>query len=137
MNVKYEIEEITLLSIEEYEQYRSVIPSIDEYWWLRSPGEDSDNAAYIHYYDVVNKYGAAVDTTGIGVRPALRINVSDTSSLQPGNKVQLLFQVWTVLDVKENQIYVLADDIVGRRRFDSKSNSWESSELKKWINSQH
>lgn len=129
----YKIMEIIPLSIMEYERYKPVIPYIDADWWLRSPGQFSFIAASVNRTGTVDAYGSSVYYSFIGVRPALRLNISDSSNFQPGDKVQLLNLDWTVLDVSENQIYVLTNDIVAKRRFDLTSNSWESSELKAWL----
>lgn len=127
------VNEITLLSIEECERYKSLIPRIDASWWLRSPGDNSRLAAYVFGSGAVDVYGRIVDFENICIRPALRLNMSDSAKLQPGNKVQLFDLEWTVLDVAEDQIYVLADDIISKHIFDTKSNVWETSELKAWL----
>ncbi len=46
------------------------------WWWLRSPGYDSDYAAYVGYgdYGSLNHYGSSVDDD-LGVRPALWVNL--------------------------------------------------------------
>lgn len=127
------IEEITLLSIEEYYRYRSLIPYLNKYWWLRSPGYDSLHAAYVCSSGAVDDYGFYVYCTDIGVRPALRISVSDSSEFLRGCSIELFDKTWTVLDITGDQIYVLADNIIGGHIFDTKSNVWETSELKAWL----
>lgn len=81
------VDTITLLSIEEYYRYRSLIPYLNKYWWLRSPGGYSYGAAYVDDMGVANRDGYNVYDTRISVRPALRLNMSDSAKLQPGNKV--------------------------------------------------
>ncbi len=49
-------------------------------WWLRSPGNNSDYAAYVFYYGYVSRIGNIVRDGGVGVRPALHLNLSSTSS---------------------------------------------------------
>lgn len=129
---KYEVTEITLLSIEEYKQYKPLIPCIDDFWWLRSPGFKSFLAAIV-YGDGTIDHSTYVNISYIHVRPALRINVPYSSVFQPKDKIFLLDCCWTVLDVTGNQIYILADDTIGQRRFDSESNDWKSSEMKAWL----
>ena len=46
------------------------------WWWLRSPGGEQKNAAYIHYSGFVHVLGLHVDNNG-GVRPALKINLNN------------------------------------------------------------
>ena len=42
----------------------------DGYWWLRSPGDDSNNAAYVNGNGNVNDNGNNVNENQFGVRPA-------------------------------------------------------------------
>ena len=44
------------------------------YWWLRSPGYDTDNAASVSYDGTLDAYGGSVGSNDIGVRPALWLN---------------------------------------------------------------
>ncbi len=46
------------------------------WWWLRSPGNCPENAAFAHYYGFVSDDGGAVDYRSLGVRAALRLNLS-------------------------------------------------------------
>lgn len=132
-DLEHNIAKITLLSISEYYRYRDLISNADRDWWLRSIGNHSETTANVHSYGAVNAAGDHGGLKMLGVRPALCINISDSSNLQPGDKIQLLNQDWTVLDIKENQIYVLADDIVAKRFFDSYNHRWKFSDLKKWL----
>ena len=45
------------------------------YWWLRSPGHDSDYAVYVNNYGSVDYGGLYVGIDHIAVRPALWINL--------------------------------------------------------------
>lgn len=59
------------------------IRSIDDYvgncfWWLRSPGDRSDFATYVTFSNE-GSAGYYVSMDGIGVRPALNINLSSSS----------------------------------------------------------
>ena len=44
-------------------------------WWLRSPGHESIDAAFVFYDGFVNEYGIYVNCDVIAVRPALWINL--------------------------------------------------------------
>ncbi|MDR0249638.1 MAG: DUF6273 domain-containing protein [Oscillospiraceae bacterium] len=44
------------------------------YWWLRSPGDGSDDAAFVDYDGYVNVNGGIVDYSDNGLRPALWLN---------------------------------------------------------------
>ena len=45
------------------------------WWWLRSPGDDSDYAAEVNYVGWVSRHGSYVDGNNDGVRPALHLNL--------------------------------------------------------------
>ena len=45
------------------------------WWWLRSPGVGSIDAAYVPTYGDVNDLGYNVDNSGVSVRPALWLNL--------------------------------------------------------------
>ena len=45
------------------------------WWWLRSPGDDSDYAAEVNYVGWVSRHGSYVDGNSDGVRPALHLNL--------------------------------------------------------------
>lgn len=82
------IDSVFLLSVEEAEQYFSSESkrkargttyanerwSNPAWWWLRSPGCDASNAAFVHYYGYVSAGGDYVDFD-TGVRPALWVDV--------------------------------------------------------------
>jgi len=44
-------------------------------WWLRSPGYDPRDAAYVISYGIIYDNGISVDYNGYAVRPALYINL--------------------------------------------------------------
>lgn len=48
------------------------------WWWLRSPGDKTHNAAFVYYDGVVDTYGDYVDNRGDAVRPALHLNISSS-----------------------------------------------------------
>ena len=50
-------------------------PDIPAAWWLRSPGNSQDYAAYVFIFGSVEEGGCRVDHTLPGVRPALYINL--------------------------------------------------------------
>ena len=49
------------------------------WWWLRSPGHDSDYAAEVRSNGWVYRYGSYVDDNCGGVRPALHLNLSSSN----------------------------------------------------------
>ncbi len=59
-------------------------------WWLRSPGSDSANAAYVKDNGSIDRYGSYVDRDYNAVRPALFLNLNSTlwsaAGTEEGNK---------------------------------------------------
>ena len=49
------------------------------YWWLRSPGNDTYGAAYVHDYGWGSSNGSDVDDVNAAVRPALHVNLLSSS----------------------------------------------------------
>jgi hypothetical protein len=62
---------------EEYDGLIELLDTYDNafYWWLRSPGRTSSDAAGIFYGGNVRAHGDLVDYSIIGVRPAFYINL--------------------------------------------------------------
>lgn len=48
------------------------------FWWLRSPGNSSHDAAGVYYYGWVFGYGYDVQEAAGGIRPALYLNLSSS-----------------------------------------------------------
>lgn len=49
------------------------------WWWLRSPGSDTDDAARVDSYGCVDGVGGSVDNDDGAVRPALHLNLSSSN----------------------------------------------------------
>lgn len=75
--VGYKEDKMFLLSEEEYEKYKDVIPKCRTSWWLRSFGIDDEHIAYVDSSGWVRNYGCLIDTDDVGVRPVLKINTFD------------------------------------------------------------
>lgn len=134
------LREITLLTKEEYERYRSAIPVVDDSWWLRSPGYTRLRIAAVDNVGNVNEHGCYIDYTYATVRPALRLDLEPSDNLfwyKPerliGTKIKYGNHQWTVLNLEPGSIYALCDTVVSSGRFDGKSNDWDTSELKQWL----
>lgn len=120
--------EINLLSAEEYKKYEDRIPHINCWWWLRSPGYDSSHAALVYFYGSVYDRGLSVHTSLVAVRPALKI--SDGRKYKIGERVILYNFPWIII----NEGLAIAEVPIAFRRFDEKSNDYENSEIKKFLN---
>ena len=116
------IKEITLLSLEQYEEYKNIIPTIPAgRWWLR------DSAVPGKVSCVYKKTVCNMSITEKGcVRPALIVIGLNASC---GDKVQALGHSWTVLD----KDLLLCDYHIGIQPFDKTYNHWPISALKYWL----
>lgn len=124
-----EVDEITLLSIEETNSIDKKILDCGEWWWLRSPGYYPLNAAIVYQDGSIYEFGYYACIDFINVRPAFKINTLESKI---GESVRIGKTWCTVV----NTDLVLADCPICKHEFDSKSNEWETSELKKFINSE-
>lgn len=46
-------------------------------WFLRSPGKNKKFAAYVNYNGAINNSGCKVESSEVGIRPAMWINTAD------------------------------------------------------------
>lgn len=123
-----EINEITLLSIQEAGKVPISILACGKWWWLRSPGYYEYTAISVLNSGLIDENGRIVGAVSTPVRPAFRINNLES---EIGSKI-IVGKTWcTVVD----EGLVLADNPICNHRFDKNSNIWESSELKEFINS--
>ena len=92
--IEVDVQEITLLSMEEYEAARAHIQPISNWWWLRS-GYNRTAVRIVHEYGagVIGIYHYA---NGVSVRPALRIN-SISENLQVGDMFSFGGYDWMVI----------------------------------------
>jgi hypothetical protein len=56
-------------------KYKTTYEEKTGWWWLRSPGFNSINAAYVNFDGGGYVYGYIVATSGASVRPALWLNL--------------------------------------------------------------
>jgi hypothetical protein len=133
------LKEITLPSEKEYTEYKSLIPAVDHwYWWLKTIYPDHDNCVYVVKGGSLT-YGDVCGLAG-GVRPLCIFSIEPTDSefwSKPkkliGSKRRYGMRDWTVLDVKDNELYILCDEVITGRCFDHDTNVWEHSELRQWL----
>ena len=96
------------------------------WWWLRSPGSNSNYAADVVNVGSVLVYGLLVNIDNFAVRPALK---SAILNLPIGEKFIALGNRWIMID----DGFAISEDMITHRRYDSESNVWETSELKAWL----
>lgn len=123
-----DIQGITLLSKEEYRAAKDIIPRINDGWWLRSPGNYSHSAAFVHNDGFVGEYGRLVNHDGGAVRPALIVN-QESANLCLNDKILLWGYTWTVIG---NNL-MLCDELINHCRFDKKENRFEISEIRQYL----
>lgn len=121
---------ITLLSQEEYEANRDIIPRRYEKYWLRTAAPIDYLVFIVNWLGKLDRLNVDAD---LGVRPALLCNL-ESSSLNRGDKVIIAGYTWTVLS--NNLIH--CDDIIGEACFReeseaSDSNDYKASDIKKWL----
>jgi hypothetical protein len=70
-------DKVFLLSVSEAKNYYSDNQSRanGSWWWLRTPGDSPNYAAFVRYDGKIHDYGLLVDSQDIGVRPAMWIKV--------------------------------------------------------------
>lgn len=120
-----EQDEIFLLSAEEYNKYKSLIPKFGCWWWLR-PGYLSEYAAGVDYVGDVDSHGYYVDYIDGCVRPALRLK----SSAHPiGSRLMKYAFPWIVIDSK----LAIAEVPIATHRFDPESNDYQTSEIRQFL----
>lgn len=123
-----DIESIYLLSIQQAERLPKYILAIGDSWWLRSPGTFC-GAVEVDENGNVNYFGLKVDYNRGGVRPALKIKNLDLLNLEIGETVK----VFGLLAQCIGDNSVLLCESITNHRFDSKSNDYETSEVKRFI----
>lgn len=126
------IEDVTLLSTEEYKEHRSMIPGISTFCWLRSPGAYTHLAAFVNGRDIVNGVGHMVNWSGLAVRPALKLGT--TRGCYVGKTFELCGYEWTLID----DDLAICNECVGETYFRADADArdaddYEKSDIKKWL----
>lgn len=79
-------QKIFLLTCDMYRKYRSVIPNLNDWWWLATAYSTESNG-YAYYARLVNSAGSLSDSSAyygdLGVRPAFYLKSSILESLSP------------------------------------------------------
>ena len=123
-----DVKDVMLLSKEEYSEFKENIPKIFCWWWLRSPGTHSYDAAYVRHDGAVYSYGHYVISAPVCVRPAL-IGDFKSSNLKIKDKFWYKNYIYTVI----SDDMAICDFTVGKTYFDEMSNNYETSNIKKWV----
>ena len=129
-----DIREITLMTLEEYETYMERIPKLNDYWWLRSPGQFSLSEAAVKPDGSVNREGDYINLGICAIRPVIKFNNTGGSRIEVGEQFVLGGHPFTVID-KE---VAIMNDSLGCRYFrkDWKAqdaNAYMQSDIKVYI----
>lgn len=125
------IEEVTLLSVEEASKVSNELLNIGVDWWLSSPGSAECFAVFVRSDGAVSNYGNYVDDFYC-VRPVLRFGGSGAVGL--GDKIEVVGEMWTVI----SDGVALCDRVVGECAFRDDydafcANVYDTSDVKKWL----
>lgn len=122
------LENITLLTPEEYTKYKSIIPKIEKPWWLQNNKEPSCNAQAVAKDGLVYHFNIM---EVLGIRPVAVGNLPD--AFKPGDKIEAWDHSWTVLDYN----LMICDSIVHEASFSGTNSNWDTSLVYKWLKYWH
>lgn len=128
---KENIKSVSLLSLDSFNDNKTLIPSIQAWWWLKTKGAYSNKAAYVFIDGDAYAEGYDVDKDRADVRPLIYIDPLIAETLKAGQKVEIGKYTATVMIDRS----CLLDECVCKHRFDEKSGNYESSEIKDFIES--
>ena len=122
---------IFLLSIEEYEKYKGVIvPRLECWWWLRSPGI-SNNAAYVGSSGIIYNDGNDINSIYGAVRPVILYDNNVIHNASVGTSFVFNGMTWVVIDDK--RCWAIAEVPITFREFDVESNDYMNSDIRQYL----
>ena len=138
--INLEIEDITLLSVEEADKVPEALRKLRDQngrnvcWWLRSSSYFDSLAAFVNLDGFVDDYGCGVSHDDVAVRPALTIRNLKSSDLELNDQILLAGRTWTVI----SDHIILCDEPVGFTAFRAErlaedDNDYEKSDVKTWL----
>jgi len=120
------ISEVTLLSKEEYINYKRFIPEVDLWWWLQTPCDET--YVYVVFAGMdISAYNAGY-TCG-AVRPVLKIS---NLNMQPGERFELVDYTWTVISPDT----AICNKCVGFSPYQKQAHdlsNYENSDIRVWL----
>lgn len=129
-----EITGVTLLSIEEAEEYLTDEDRKYDYgWWLRTPGYSTTNATDVGYDGSLHYRGTYVTFSFDCVRPALQIKNLESSNLEIGDIFELSGYEFKI--ISESLAWMHKQDI-GCYAFNDdcgNGNNYETSDVKRLV----
>lgn len=121
------------------------------WWWLRSPGQRNEYAAYVGSNGAIVKGGSYIDNVRGTIRPALWVDGHELFSISVRlNSVKEIYKgdiitfgnyegesiKWIVLISVKNKLLLLSERVLDFAPFndDYKCVTWETSSLRKYLN---
>lgn len=137
------VDPIYLLSEKEYQYYKKDLPLIIGWWWLRSPGYDSNYAACVFDDSSVYDHGNISSDSG-GIRPALNLEHLKSKIYTAHYKLvngkfpyRFTWAGVTWRTLEEDKL-AIAEMPIFYSKFDDESNAYETSfirnKLLQWYN---
>lgn len=106
------------------------------WWWLRTPGYDSFDAAVVGASGAVDGGGDYVDYDSYAVRPVIRVtdeSLNDMKETDDGY-IRYLGTKWINITEYTGAVCLLKKKCLKKpHRFDAESNNYEKSEIKDFI----
>lgn len=104
------------------------------WWWLRSPGYNSEFAAVVDASGAVDVDGDFVDNDHNAVRPVIRVtDLNDMEETDDGY-IRYLGTKWVNITDYTGVVCLLKKKCLKNpHRFDAESNDYEKSEIKKYL----
>lgn len=138
MDIGYKDDDLFLLSKEEYEHYKRMIPHENYWWWVRSSGYNQYFAAAVDIDGSVRYRGHNVHRDDGAVRPALKYSNLESQIIQSRlHKDRFLFQEFPFRIIDEDNKIAIAEVPIAFDKFDKESNDYETSgirrKLLKWF----
>ena len=118
-----------MLSTDEYVKYKDRIPPFNCWWWLRSPGNNSNLAAYVYCVGSAHNIALSVTNRDNAVRPAIKVPTPESQNLEVGD---IIFK-YNFPFVYLGDNLAISEVPIANRRFDTKSNDYTNSEIRTFL----
>jgi len=126
-------DKIFLLNVDEVEELPIKYLKCKSWWWLRSPGYFQYSTAFVFSNGSLNDGGLYVGFEESGVRPAILLDGSENIESWNGDIVNYLGVEWVDISKYLGEPILLAVNPIAYKRFDGKSNIYETSEIRKFL----
>lgn len=134
-----QVRSISLLSKDEYECFKSIIPDFAGWWWLRTPYSRQNQDVFV--VDG-NRNELSCSFCGFigNIRPMCEFTLDISDDIfwhKPeqiiGKKIAFGEYAWTILGAETGEVQALCDNEIDCGSFDLYTNEWDASDLKEWL----